>query len=135
MIRVYTASKLSFAPEWEKLQEGWAEVFFHARWLHHVKVGTPDTEEYASSFWIEDAEDVAIADAVLVYGAEGDKLRGALVEAGMAIALDIPVILVGDHQDYGTWQHHPGVVKVSTFDNAYDYLSALSQRQRFRDAA
>ena len=135
MIRVYTASKLSFAPEWEKLQAGWAEVFFHARWLHHVKMGTPDTEEFAPTFWIEDAEDVAISDAVLVYGGEGEKLRGALVEAGMAIALDIPVVLVGEHPDYGTWKHHPMVVRVNDFGAAYDYLEALSQRHRYRDAA
>lgn len=122
MIRVYTASKLGRAPLWKRLQGEWPKVFFHARWLRHIEIGTPDTPENAISFWCEDQEDVANADALVVFAGEGEHLRGALVEVGIAIANQVPVVVIGDHPDYGTWQYHPGVARVADFNEAYAYL-------------
>jgi nucleoside 2-deoxyribosyltransferase len=108
-IRVYTASNLSEAPRWRDLVEEWPEVKFVARWpFKHV--GTvPDEPVYAKVFWDHDLEDVASCDVVLVYAEPGQKLRGALVEAGMALALHKRVIVVGDHDDYSTWRYHKNV--------------------------
>ena len=119
MIRVYTASKLAVAPFWKELQAKWAkDVFFHARWLRHVEVGTPDTPENAAYFWMEDEQDVETADALIVYARLEDHIRGALVEVGMAIAKNVPVIVIGTHPDYGTWQYHGGVTQAVDFDDA-----------------
>lgn len=128
MIRVYTASKLSSAQMWRTLHAAWPHVYFHARWLKHNAIGTPDLQEFAPRFWLEDETDVRQADAVLVYGLPGEHLRGALVEAGMAIAFRVPVIVVGEHPDYGTWQHHPGVRRVPDLVAAYEMLLELDRR-------
>lgn len=122
MIRVYTASKLAQAATWRLLQKQWPQVFFHARWLRHNELGTPDTPENAARFWVEDEQDVKTADAVLLFAEPAEHLRGALVEAGIAIANNIPIIIVGEHPDYGTWQYHPGVARVADFQEAYEHM-------------
>ncbi len=128
MIRVYTASQLKHAAKWRDLCAGNSRVYFHARWLKHISVGTPDTAEFASEFWLQDEQDVKDSDAVLIYAEQGDRLRGALVEAGMAIAYRVPVILAGEHPDFGTWQHHPGVTCVDDLDSALTYLESIKPR-------
>ncbi len=135
MIRVYTASKLAAAEVWKHLHEKWPDVYFHARWLKHMDLKTPDDRSLAAQFWVQDEEDVRHADVVLVYGREGEKLRGALVEAGMAIALGIPVVVVGEHPDYSTWQWHPGVTRVLDLDAAERYLKQIQVGYRRRVAA
>jgi nucleoside 2-deoxyribosyltransferase len=116
MLRVYFASKLKHAAKWRDLCEENHHFIAHARWLKHNKIATPDSPRYAREFWLQDEQDVRDADVVVVYGEEGEHLRGALVEAGIALALGIPVYVVGDHPDYGTWQYHPGVAKRVSLD-------------------
>ena len=128
MIRVYTASKLSTAQMWRELHAAWPHVYFHARWLKHNAIGTPDLQAYAGRFWKEDEIDVRQADALLLYGLPGEHLRGALVEAGMAIAFQVPVIVVGEHPDYGTWQYHPGVHRVADLNAACAFLEELDRQ-------
>jgi nucleoside 2-deoxyribosyltransferase len=130
MIRLYTASNLRHAEKWRALCAESRHVQCHARWLKHSAMGTPDTAEHAAEFWPQDEQDVRDADAVLVYAEDGDQLRGALVEAGIAIAAGIPVIVVGDHPDYGTWQHHPGVMRVRSLEAAMRKLEAMRPRYR-----
>lgn len=74
----------------------------------------PDTPENAANFWKIDEADVLVSDIVLVYAVDGDVLRGALVEAGMAIAYGVPVAVVGTSESYGTWQYHPMVKRFET---------------------
>jgi len=120
MIRVYGASKLHHAAMWRGICEQSSSFFFHARWLKHNKLKTPDTLSNAVSFWLEDEEDVKNCDVLIVYAIEGDKLRGALIEAGMAIAYNKPVIVVGKHPDYGTWQYHPKVHRATDLKHALE---------------
>jgi nucleoside 2-deoxyribosyltransferase len=127
MIRVYTASKLTRAPLWQTLCSSWPHVYFHARWLKHVSIGTPDTPDNAASFWQEDEQDVRCADVVVVFAQNDEHLRGALVEAGMALAMKIPVIVIGDHKDYGTWQYHPGVTRLKDLEELRGHLELLAK--------
>lgn len=124
-IRIYTASKLRHAPLWRGLIEEWPEIEFTARWpVKHV--GTvPDDPSYARVFWEHDLEDVSKSDGVLLYAEDSDKLRGGLVEAGMAIALGKFVIVVGKHFDYGTWQYHPLVHRSPNLDAARLLLTCM----------
>jgi nucleoside 2-deoxyribosyltransferase len=130
MLRVYTASKLKHAAMWKALCAATPHMQCHARWLKHSTLGTPDTAEHASEFWLQDEQDVRDADAVLVYAEGEDHLRGALIEDGIAIACDVPVIVVGNHADYGTWQHHPGVTKVADLASALLHLKTITPRYR-----
>ena len=125
-IKVYTASKLAEADLWKSLRGEWPEVTFTARWPFFHAGDVPNTPFYAKAFWLQDAEDVKACDVVLVYGTQGEHLRGALVEAGMAIALGLKVIVVGDHPDYGTWQYHPSVFRVPGLEEARTLLKCLA---------
>jgi hypothetical protein len=127
-VKVYTASKLHRAPVWEA-ERTYAldhNVFFHARWLNHIKLGTPDTAKYAAVFWKEDIDDVAMADYIIVLAYSDDLLRGALVEVGAALLNKTPVIIVTDKPDdpqWGTWQYHPLVLrKVTTVREALQFI-------------
>ncbi len=123
MIRVYPASKLRHGPMWRELDDRTPNVQFHARWLKHNKIGTPDLPNEATQFWMQDVQDIKDADCVFVYAEPDDHLRGALVEAGIAIALGVPVYTIGKHPDYGTWQHHPNVHKVSSIEDAIEWAT------------
>lgn len=137
MLKIYTASKISDAHLWHKFCASNPNFIFHARWLKHNKMKTPDTAEFAPDFWLQDEQDVKHSDAVLVLGQEGQHLRGALVEVGIALAWGIPVIIIGDHPDYGTWQFHPGVRKVKDFEGAFAVLAQMepSYKKMSRPAA
>ncbi len=125
MMKVYTASKLSKIGLWRSLARQWGEDYhFHARWYAQVDNGTKETPENARVFWVEDAEDVAASDVVLVYGVGDEHLQGTLVEAGMAIALGIPVIVIGDY-NYGNWVYHPGVKRAKYFEDVWAELETL----------
>jgi nucleoside 2-deoxyribosyltransferase len=129
MIRVYTASKLRHAPMWRELCAANSKFMFHARWLKHNKLGTKDTPENARQFWLEDEQDVKDADVCIVYAEGDDHLRGALVEAGMAIAYGVPVIVIGGSSDYGTWQYHPMVSRATDLAHAVDLLKNTNPRE------
>lgn len=135
MIRVYTASKIPTAAIWRKLHNEWPEVYFHARWLKHNVIGTKDTEENANKFWQEDEEDIKSADILMIYAtSQEEHLRGALVEAGIAISHGIPVLVVGTHKDYGTWQYHPLCSRIPTMEAAHQFLiDMLKKQNRLQD--
>lgn len=130
MLRVYTASKLKHAPKWRDLCAATPGIQAHARWLKHNVIGTPDSAENAAEFWLQDEQDVRDADVVMVYGEGDDKIRGALVEAGIAIACGIPVVVVGEHSDYGTWQFHPGVTRMPDLPSAIAFIRSIEPRYR-----
>jgi nucleoside 2-deoxyribosyltransferase len=117
---------------WARYAKHYHQLHFHARWYKQVENSAQETPENAAKFWVEDDEDVTSADAVLVYGEGDDHLRGALVEAGMALARKIPVLIVGDYE-YGTWIYHPDVLRFETLDDAIWHL--LNMELRRCDAA
>lgn len=125
-IKLYTASKLKHAPLWRRLSEEWTELDFVARWPTGHVDNIPDTEYYAKVFWQQDYEDVLASDVVLVFAEGDDKLRGALIEAGLAIAFGNAVIVVGEHSDYGTWQFHPSVHRVPSLAEARKLLECMA---------
>ena len=132
MIKIYTASNLSNGPLWRQLRNDWPEIEIVARWpfLHINDDGSPgwpsDCAAHGSVFWQHDHDDVAACDVVLVY-AQGDKpLRGALVEAGMGIALGKIVVVVGNYTSYSTWQYHPAVKRVASLEDARSLLRLIA---------
>ncbi len=123
MIKVYIASKLSHAEEFIALRNAWGNdgIDLHARWFDQASLEheSHDLSPYDFHiFWSVDEEDVKTSQAVIVCGRNDEKLRGALVEAGIAIAMGKLVIVIGEHPDYGTWQHHPTVVRAATLESA-----------------
>lgn len=131
-ISIYTASKLHHAPLWTRLADEWPEVHFTARWpkLHVDPAGVPrwpdDSPAHGAIFWQHDMEDVCAAQAVLCYAEPGEILRGALVEAGMALGLGRFVITVGENESFGTWQYHRNVLRVKDLSSARNLLHLLA---------
>lgn len=131
MLRIYPATKLANIGTL-RMWEQWypKELFFHARWLRHVDNDTPDIAENANQFWIEDAEDVRSADALVVFAFPDQHLRGALVECGIAIASGVPVFAIGEHPDFSTWQYHPGVTRVKDISEVIPLVRVLVLKKR-----
>jgi len=125
-MKVYIASKLKHAGKFKVLREQWCpEIDLHARWFDQatIELDGPELSPHDFHiFWLVDEEDVRIADALILYAEPGDHVRGALVETGIAIALGKLVIVVGDHPDYGTWQHHPTVTRAVDMEHARTML-------------
>jgi len=115
---VYFASCIAHAPVGNNLMSTWTEFHWTSRWprCHVGKV--PDSTVYAKLFWEHDLEDVTFCDIVLVYSEPNDTLRGALVEAGMGIALCKKIVVVGENYSYSTWQYHPAVMKAASLEEA-----------------
>lgn len=127
-ISVYTASKTSLADFWLALRKDpqWSHVHFTARWPSYLLGGQiPDTQAFCQVTWVHDESDIYHSDVVLVVATTGESLRGALVEAGIGLAYDKQIIIVGDHHDYGTWQFHPQVMKAPTLEDARRLLELM----------
>lgn len=130
MLNIYTASKPSLDSEWQALAEEWKEFNFCSQWINfNDKVS--DSPTFAQFFWQMDFQDITKADILLCKASPDSHLRGALVEAGYALALSIPVIVIGEADDYGTWQYHPGVYRVKDMEEAYKLLQLM---QKAKDA-
>lgn len=120
MLKIYLASKLYHREYAIKLILENPDVCFTNRWQYME--GIPDEAKYAKVFWQLDQSDIILADYLIVYAKKEDKLRGALIEAGIALGLGKTVFTVGEHSDYGTWKHHPLVIGVWSVEEALDYL-------------
>jgi len=138
-VAVYTASKTTHAAFWLELRTLCPEVHWTARWPFFVSAGVEESPEQASSFWLDDQNDVRAADIVLVYAAKDDVLRGALVEVGMALEQNKKIYLLGETPSFGSWQHHPNVTHIRglnkfLFEYAGGHLGSMDKVQaRFPD--
>lgn len=94
-----------------------------SRWPYLTGL-VPDSAEHAVNFWADDFADIENCDILAVYAEEGDKLRGALIEVGYALAFSKKIILIGEHPDFGTWRHSGNVIHIND-------MNALSDRLNF----
>lgn len=120
-LKVYTATKIKHRDLFRKLREEWTEFHFTATWLDMKLISDFDAVECVKG-WAQNEIDVAASAVTLVYAEQGDILRGALVEAGIAIGVGARVISVGDNYNYGTWRYHPKVHNVPTLLHAREWL-------------
>lgn len=120
--RVYTASKIDHARLWMDLHILATNVHWTARWPAYVIAGMCDSEENAPAFWLDDESDVTSSSVCLVYSHNDEPLRGALVEAGIALAAGVQVLVVGKAHAYGTWQFHPQVEHAEDLAEALEIL-------------
>jgi len=124
VIKVYIASKLVYAPQFKGYRKAWpAEgIEICSRWIDKVDLERTATPSIYRMMWLINEEDVRACDALILFGDFRDKLRGALIEAGMAIAQGKLVFTVGEHPDYGSWQHHPLVTPTGSFEHAKNLI-------------
>lgn len=134
MICYYVASKMKHASMWRELYGQHQNVHMVSRWPF-LEPFIDATPENGVKFWDTDIADIRDADVLVVYAEEGEHLRGALVEVGVALALGKRVITVGDHTDYGTWQYHELVANVPTLADVFHFLPQLEDERHVRRSA
>lgn len=101
---------------------GFPKIQCTSRWLDLVGKVDP-TPALSHTFWDMDFSDINSSDALIVSTSLPKRpLRGALVEAGYAIARGIPVLVVGDNDGFGTWQHYRKVFRVNSTAEALLWL-------------
>ena len=126
--RVYTASKIPHYVLWRKLKEdeAWNFVDWTASWVDHPEIGKEnDGEEITDRTfrlaWIANINDVRDSDFVLLYCGQEGALKGALIEAGCAIGMNMPVIAVGLPAEH-SWAFHPLVTRCASLKEARLHL-------------
>ena len=116
MSRVYVASKAKHGSMWIAMRDS-QDVNIISSWIDLYEPG--DIQDWRQ-FWLRCVAEVRSADYLLAAHFEDDGAwKGALVEIGVALALDTPVLLVGEPP--GTWIEHPGVTRV-TMNEALEIL-------------
>lgn len=117
-MRFYTASKTKHAGKWQALRDAGYQVT--ATWIDEA--GEGQTVSYPE-LAVRCLQEIDAADFVLLYCEPGEHLKGALVEAGMALAIGRPVKCVGQceslsrvFREHPLWSEHASVDAVLTAD-------------------
>lgn len=123
---IYIASRASFPQHpanWRKLRdvEGWN---VNCTWIDEAGAG--ETDDF-SELWLRIESEIRDAERLILYVEPEDfPLKGALIEAGMALAMGTPVYIVAkgvtiekpNFRPIGSWVNHPLVKIVDTMEDA-----------------
>lgn len=117
--RIYTASKTKHAHLWTELRAQGYNVI--STWIDEAGAGqTKDMSDLCRRC----IEECMSCDAMLVYSEEGDYLKGAFIEMGVALAANKPIVLVGPVLPSGSaFTHASKIYKAETIQQALSILS------------
>lgn len=98
MSGIYVASKAKHGPIWL----GYRQMGFNicSTWINEWQAGA--TKDY-EDLWQRCSREAAEADVLVIYAEKGDNMKGALLEAGIAIGRGAVVLVVGGVEDLGSW--------------------------------
>jgi len=126
--KVYTASKINYQKLWLSLREDpdWDFVDWTASWVESVYLQAEIdsglvTDEMFREAWTQNVYDIRKSDFLLIYSRAGEALKGALVEAGVALGNGIDVIAVGLPTEHN-WCYYPSVRVIPSLREARQYL-------------
>lgn len=111
--KIFTASKCRHARLWRSYRSLGYNVI--STWIDEAGEGESKSLVDLAIRCINEA---GTADALILYCEEGEKLKGALLEAGAALARGVPVYYVGPRLD-SAFEHHPFWRRVSTVGEAF----------------
>ena len=122
-IRVYVCSRTRHADLWRFARAAGAPII--SSWIDEAGVG--ETDELGE-LWVRIHREIASATHVIVFAEAGDfPLKGALIEAGMALAANKPIRLVLGRdvvieprscRPIGSWINHPLVGRFGSLEDA-----------------
>lgn len=130
--KVYLASKLHHA---EMLRDIAAYLTTNrhyeitSSWLWQIETLEDSCPGQCKAGWVADVLEVQKSDYFVLYAERQDNPRGALVEAGVALGLGYPVILVGENVAFGTWQFHPLVHRTKKLEGAWNIIDQLEKNK------
>lgn len=113
---IYVASRVKHADRWLAARAAGARI--NSSWIDEA--GDGETGDFGE-LWERIAREVAAADALMLYAADGDfPLKGALVEVGIAIQCGKPIYLCmpgvvvegRTSRPIGSWINHPLVTRI-----------------------
>lgn len=126
MTGVYIASKLRHREMLQEIMLKYNRFTWTPSWVK-MPTWVPDEQEYAQAFWVRFKRDVQNSDYFILYGEKDDVLKGGLVEAGIAIACHVPVIIIGESESFSTWQYMPGIMRAKDFEHAVWMVECMSE--------
>lgn len=111
---IYTASRTKHAHLWRALRQSGVRVI--ATWIDESEQGeTVDFTDLAQRC----IDEAARASRTIIYREHGEQLKGALMEAGAALASGREVVACGEWGDFScALSHHPNWRFVATVDEA-----------------
>lgn len=118
--KIYIASKTKHADKWIALRDTGVNII--STWIDEAGEGqSPDMSDLCRRCISESIE----CDAMIVYAEDGDYLKGAFIEMGVALSVkNKPICLVGTVLPYGnafTYSHQ--VFRAKTVEEAIYYLT------------
>lgn len=119
--RTYIASKSFHGHRWKELRAQGCRIV--STWIDECGAG--ETDDFSDLFdrCIREASQ---ADVLILYREEGEILKGALIEAGAALAAGKPVHAVGCGEF--NFVRHPLVTQYPTLEKALRAASAMPSR-------
>lgn len=125
LLPIYVASRAS-VPErgamWRRFRD--EGVAITSSWIDED--GEGDTEDFGN-LWERIVSEIRAASALVLYAEENDfPLKGAYIEAGIALALNMPVVIclpgvaldLRSSRPIGSWVSHPLVTRNNIIENA-----------------
>ena len=139
-LNIYPASMLRHAPKWQTLRHEWKSFArFVATWPDQVTRGSepadvsPDPAIMRLA-WVTNCEEIKSCDFLLIYAEEGDNLRGAFIEAGVAMATFKTIILCGPEGPWwGSWKFHPCCIRAEDLEHAGRIMRFADELTRERN--
>lgn len=125
MTKIYVASKTHHADRWKEARNYYNII---STWIDEAG---PNQTKSLQELWIRILNEIKECDTLVFYlESSNELLKGAFVEAGMAIALDKKVrVILGPSIDLdanfrpvGSWVNHPNVTLYTTFTEAFSGL-------------
>jgi len=120
--QIYVASRVKQAPLWLELKEKGIPII--SSWIHET--GENETEDFGE-LWSRIRNEVRLCKALVLYVEPEDfPLKGALIETGMALAFNKPVIVClpgvvldgRTNRPIGSWIGSPLVTRIDNIDDA-----------------
>lgn len=127
--RIYTASRASIperAHMWREFRT--KGYMITSRWIDVA--GEGEISDYRD-LWVGIVNEISIANKLVLYAEAGDfPLKGATVEVGIAIGMNIPVVIClpgmvldsGNCRPIGSWINLPCVTRIDDIQEAMDYM-------------
>lgn len=122
--KIYIASKAHHRPIWRLYRDN-KGIAFTSRWINvpdeFIGRSLPEELDF-KQLWIECVEDVINADILVLFCEEGDVLKGALFEMGIALAAGKMILACGHKETIlknGSWIAHPLIFDMTEYPIDY----------------
>jgi len=109
---IYIASKIHHAAKWRDFRAAGYPII--STWINYEEAVT----DY-KALWDDCINECMNCNILIVYREPGDNLQGSLVEVGVALGNNAPVIAVGEFER--DWHHYREVIHIKDIKKAMEF--------------